>query len=144
MFLFTLQRNLCEENIDIFAYVIDDVTEKYEAEVLWLLLNFLFSNFFQFYNMFLVYIAFYWCIVFFYKTYTRPTTYISFAHVTLRIKIYSDTYMCEIPAESFSAYNLSKKGCCTKSNCNQLLQLCTARTAWTRLCGPCIAAIAGD
>ena len=25
----------------------------------------------------------------------------------------------------------------------QLLQLCTARTAWTRLCGPCIAVIAG-
>ena len=26
---------------------------------------------------------------------------------------------------------------------HQLLQLCTARTAWSRLCGPCIAVIAG-
>ena len=26
---------------------------------------------------------------------------------------------------------------------HQLLQLCTARTAWTRLCGPCITVIAG-
>ena len=26
---------------------------------------------------------------------------------------------------------------------HQLLQLCTARTAWTRLCGPCIAVIPG-
>ena len=26
---------------------------------------------------------------------------------------------------------------------HQLLQLCTARKAWTRLCGPCIAVIAG-
>ena len=58
--------------------------------------------------------------------------------LTLRIqkkKKKDEIYLCKISKNVLSQLYYIK---------NQLMQLCMARTAWSRLCGPCIAAIAGD